>query len=467
MKYQKEGEGKGYTQILANFVHQLKFEQLPDQVIEKAKLYILDTVGCALAGSVFKESESMIKAVTTYDKGNEALIWGTPLKSSLFSSCLINGTMAHTLEMDDVHKKGKIHAGAVVIPATLVLGGNLCSNGKSIILVIVLGYEVAIRIAMAVGAKAHRMKGWHATGTCGTFGASPACSKLLMLNSKWIANALGLAGAQSSGLWAFTADGSMSKRFHSGRAAQSGLYAAILAQNRFTGPTMILEAEDGGFCQAFSDEYDLERIVEGLGERLEILQVSVKPYPCCRTLHGPLDAILKLKKTRHLNPKEVKRVCVRTYQVAIKQCGYTHKPSTPLDAQFSMPYALSVALFDGEAGRSQFLENRIKDEDVLTLARKVEMVVDERLDRLYPEMWSSIIEVETMDGDKFTEEVDSPKGDPENPLSVNELKQKFLSNAAPILGEKESKELTDRILNIEQLKNINTLMELFIPKILA
>lgn len=174
-----------------------------------------------------------------------------------------------------------------------------------------------------------------------------------------------------------------------------------------------------------------------------------------------------MKKTRQLNPKEVKRICVRTYQVAMSQCGYTHEPSTPVDDQFSMPYALSIGLFDGEAGLSQFSENRIKDEAVLTLAKKVEMMVDERLDRLYPEMWSSIIKVETMDGRRFTEKVDSPKGDPENPLDVNELKRKFLSNAAPILGKEESEELTDRILNLEQLDDINTLIRLFIPSILG
>ena len=452
-----------YTQVLADFVDAFTFEQLSIEVQEKAKLCILDTVGCALAGSVSKEAETMIKAMRAYDKGSEALIWGTSLRSSLFSSCLINGTMAHVQEMDDVHKKGKVHAGAVVVPATLVLGEALSANGRSVILAVVLGYEIATRVAVGLGAKAHRMKGWHATGTCGTFGAAAACSKLLGLNSEWISNALGLAGTQSSGLWAFTADGSMSKRLHSGRAAQSGLYAAILAQNGFTGPKMILEAEDGGFCQAVSDEFNLDTIVKGLGERLEILQVSVKPYPCCRTLHGPLDAILKLKEVRHLQPQEVKKISVRTYEVAINQCGYTHEPTTPLDAQFSMPYALSVALFDGEAGPSQFSGDRIRDKDVLSLAQKVEVIADEEMDRLYPEKWSSIIEVETESGKKYTERVDSAKGDPENPLSAIELRKKFLSNSIPILGVKRSEEVADRILHMEQLSNIQPFMRLLIP----
>lgn len=455
---------KRYTQILADFVASFTFEDLSDQVVHKAKLCILDTVGCALAGSVSEESGFMKGAITAYDKGNEALIWGTPLRSSLFSSCLINGAMAHAFEMDDVHRQGKVHAGAVVIPATFVLGESLSSDGRSIILATVLGYEVAIRVAIGVGAKAHRMKGWHATGTCGTLGAAAACSKLLGLNMEWTANALGLAGTQSSGLWAFTADGSMSKRLHSGRAAQSGLYAAILAQNGFTGSKMILEAKDGGFCQAFSDGFDLERIVGGLGERLEILQVSVKLYPCCRTLHGPIDAILKLKEIRHLRPQEVKRISVRTYEVAIDQCGYTHEPTTSVDAQFSMPYTLSVALIDGRVGQAQFLADRMRDREVLSLAQKVEMIIDEGIDRLYPEKWSAIIEVETQAGEKYTERVDSAKGDPDNPLSVGDLEKKFLNNTIPILGERRSKKLADLILNLEACGNAKPLMELFVPE---
>lgn len=455
---------KGYTQVLADFVDSFTFEQLSEPVVHKTKLCILDTVGCALAGSVSKESELMRKALMAYDKGKEALIWGTPLRSSLFSSCLINGTMAHALEMDDVHRKGKVHSGAVVVPATLAMGENLYSDGRSIILATFLGYEVAIRVAIGVGAKSHRMKGWHATGTCGTFGAAAACSKLLGLNAEGIANSLGLAGTQSSGLWAFTADGSMSKRLHSGRAAQSGLYSAILAQKGFTGSKMILEAEDGGFCRASSDEYDLDRIVEGLGKRFEILEVSVKPYPCCRTLHGPIDTMLRLKETRHLRPKDIKKISVRTYEVAIEQCGYTHEPSTPVDAQFSMPYAMSVSLFDGEAGLGQFSEDRIKDGKVRSLAKKVEMAVDEELDRLYPDKWGFIIEVETQRGETYRERVDTAKGDPDNPLSVDELKRKFLTNTTPILGERKSEEFAEKIFNLEQLANINSLLESFVTE---
>jgi 2-methylcitrate dehydratase PrpD len=454
---------EGYTQILANFVYSLRYEQLPNQVIEKAKQCLLDTIGGALAGSASMESRVMVKGIRAFDKSTDSLIWGTPLLSSIFSSCLINGAMAHTLELDDVHKKGKVHAGAVVIPATLVLGQKLGSDGKSIILGVVLGYDVAIRIAIAVGAKPHRMKGWHATGTCGTFGAAAACSKLLGLDSRTIANALGLAGTQSSGLWAFTADGSMSKRLHSGRAAQSGLYSAILAQSGFTGSKMILEAKDGGFCQAVSDEFNLDSIVEKLGEQLQILQVSTKSYPCCRTLHGPIDIVLKMKETRHLRPQEIQKISVRTYKIAIEQCGYTHEPSTPVDAQFSMPYALSVALYDGEASLAQFSVDRIKDKEVLALAQKVEIVLDEDLDHLYPEKWCSVIEVETKHGNKYIERVDSAKGDPDNPLSVIELQKKFLSNVKPVLGENVGEKLVDMILNMEQLEDIGSIVELFIP----
>jgi 2-methylcitrate dehydratase PrpD len=461
---EKNKDMKKYTQILADFVHSLTFESLASKVVEKTKECILDTVGCALAGSVSRESKAMIKAIMAYDEGVESVVWGTRIRSSVFSSCLMNGTMSHCLEMDDVHRQAKVHAGAVVIPTLLVLGGKLSSGGESIILGTVLGYEIAIRVGITLGAKAHRMRGWHATGTCGVLGAAAGSSKLLGLNSELTANALGLAGTQSSGLWAFTADGSMSKRFHSGRAAQSGMYAGVLAQGGFTGPKMILEAEDGGFFRAFSDKFDLDSVVEALGERFAILEVSVKPYPCCRTLHGPLEAILKLRAKEHLRPQEIKRISVRTYEVAIHQCGYTHRPNTAVDAQFSMPYALSVALFDGEAGYQQFSADRIRDEEVLGLARKVEMVVDEELDRLYPSKWCFILEIETLSGTRYTQRIDSAKGDPDHPLSAMELENKFMNNATPIIGEKKSKRLVDMILDLERLNDINQVIELFVPE---
>ncbi len=455
---------KNYTQVLADFISQMTFDSLSSAVVEKAKECILDTVGCALAGSVSEEAAAMIRALKPYDEGSASVLWGSRHRASLFSAALINGATAHCLEMDDVHRKAKVHAGTTVIPAVLVLGEKLCSNGKAVLLGTAVGYEAAIRIGIGLGAKAHRMKGWHATGTCGTLGAAAGCAKLLGLNAEQTADALGLAGTQSSGLWAFTADGSMSKRLHPGRAAQSGIYACIMAQGGFTGPKRILEAEDGGFFQAFSDHYDLEAVSRGLGEKLEILEMSIKPYPCCRTLHGPLDAILKLRDRENLRPEMIERIRVRTYEVAISQCGYTHVPSTPVDAQFSMPYALSAALFDGEAGLAQFTPDRIRDEKVLALAQKIDVVMDEELDKLYPGKWSFIIEVATNDGRRYVERVDSAKGDPDDPLSRMDLERKFLNNAAPILGLKKSKRLAETIWQLEEAKNINEVVSLFIPE---
>jgi 2-methylcitrate dehydratase PrpD len=456
---------KEHTRILADFIARVKFEDLSHQVIEKAKECILDTFGCALAGSASEEVAAMIKGIKAYDEGAGSVLWGSNLRSSLFSSCLVNGAMAHCLEMDDVHRKAKVHPGTAVIPAVLGLGEKLGSGGRAILLGTVLGYEATIRIGVALGAKGHRMKGWHATGTCGTFGAAAGCAKLLGLNSEQTADALGLAGTQSSGLWAFTADGSMSKRLHPGRAAQSGVYAGILAQGGFTGPKRILEAEDGGFFQAFSDHYDLDSVSGELGKKFEILEISVKPYPCCRTLHGPLDVILRLKKRERIQPERIKAIRVRTYEVALNQCGYTNEPSTPVDAQFSMPYALSAALWDGEIGLAQFKVDRIHDEKTLCLAKKVELAVDQELDKLYPAKWSFIIQVEMMDGKLYVERIDTAKGDPDDPLSRGELERKFLNHAGPVLGVKRGERLAQLILRLEELKDINLMIKLCIPEL--
>ena len=166
----------------------------------------------------------------------------------------------------------------------------------------------------------------------------------------------------------------------------------------------------------------------------------------------------------HLQPQQVKRIVVRTYEVAMNQCGYIHKPQTAVDAQFSMPYALSVALFDGEAGVEQFSADRIKDGEVLDLAGKMEMAIDEELDRLYPSKWCSILEIETIRGTRYTRRIDSAKGDPDHPLSTIELEKKFMNNTTPIIGEEKSKRLVDMIVNLEQVNNINRVIELFVPE---
>lgn len=205
------------------------------------------------------------------------------------------GTMIHSFDFDD-YPKAKLHPGAVVGPAAWTMAEREPKTGKEFLTSLITRYEVMIRVSLATGPAVPRQKGWHLTGTCGTFGATAAAGKILGLREEDTVSAFALAGTQSASLWAFTADGSKSKCFHPGRSAQSGIMAALLAQKGYRGPTKILEAKDGGFCQAMSETSNLELLTAGLGQKFEAEEITFKPYSCCGSLHSTIYAIRELKR---------------------------------------------------------------------------------------------------------------------------------------------------------------------------
>lgn len=451
---------KSPTSELAGFVVNLSYEALPQEVITNAKKCMLDSLGCALGGSQAEETAPLVGALLRLGSEQGATVWGFPGRTELFKAALLNGLMCHALEMDDVHREAKAHAGAVVVPAAITLGEAQNISGKELIAAVVSGYESMLRIGVGIGAQSHRLRGWHATSTCGTFGAAAAAGRILRLNAKQLCWALGLAGTQSSGLWAFTADGATCKKFHAGRAAQSGILAAVLAQAGMSGPSQILEAKDGGLFPATSDVYSLEAVTAGLGERYLINEVSVKPYACCRSMHPAIDAALTLRRLCHIDSSRIKRIVAGTYGVAVQQCGFTARPQNTAEAQFSLPYGVAVALVDGNALMDQFAVGRIHDQALIDLAAKVELVIDPEFHSLYPRKWGCRLEIELTSGEVLVEEVLAAKGDPENPLGAQELKAKFLALAQGAIGAEKSQAAVEMIDHLDQLETILPLTNL-------
>ena len=290
----------GDTRSLADFAAGLQYELLDSGLVAKFKTYLLDAVGCALHGT----SQPWARIVTDYiraQKGErEATLWLQKFRGPSANVALGVGVMIHSFDFDDYHN-AKSHPGAPVIPAALSMGEAIDASGRDVLTAMVTGYETMIRVSLATGPNASRLRGWHLTGTTGTFGAAAAAGNLLRLGGDDMASALGMAGTQSAGLWAFLADGAMSKRFHPGRAAQSGVMAACLARKGFRGPTQILEAEDGGFCRATSDQVDLSLITKDLGTRFVSGETNIKPYACCASSHSAVDAILASRKQHSLH----------------------------------------------------------------------------------------------------------------------------------------------------------------------
>jgi 2-methylcitrate dehydratase PrpD len=448
------------TENLAEFMDRTGFSDLPPEVVQTAKECLIDTFGGALAGTKYPDVVGITKELKKYDHQPDCTVWGTQEKFSLLNAVLLNGTMGHATEMDDVHKIAKTHAGTVLVPAAVTFCETLKSSGRDLLRAVALGYEAALRIGMGIGATNHRLKGWHATGTCGIFGSAAASAILLGHGRQKLVSTLGLAGTQASGLWAFTEDGASCKKFHAGKAAHGGALAALLSSGGMTGPRSILEAKDGGLFPASSDGYDYTVITRELGTAWEILNVDRKPFACCRSMHPSIDAVLQLEEQYGIKPDDIEQIEVETYEVAIKQCGYTNKPKNVSEAQFCIPYGVAVSLCDKSAVLEQFTEERIRDARVLDLASKVKVYSSRRFNDQYPKNWGCEVTVLSRAGKEYRKHIVNAKGDHDNPLSFEGLVGKFKGLASAVLPEKKLDEIVDTVMKVETLGDASILSKM-------
>ncbi|MBI1994312.1 MAG: MmgE/PrpD family protein, partial [Deltaproteobacteria bacterium] len=300
------------TRILAQYTSEISYREIPEEVVSHIKLCLVDTLGCALFGSTLPWGKIITVFAKEMGKGKGALIWGDGAEVPSTSAPLANGTMVHSFEMDDLHRVGVIHPGAETAPAADALvrhAGKV--DGKRFLAAVVAGYEVGCRVAMTGGASQLR-RGFHPSATSGTFAAGAAAAKMLSLSPLKTLHALGIAGTQAAGLMAAQYS-SMVKRMHPGRAAQAGVYGALLAAKGFTGIEDILEAPYGGFCSTFCDQPDLSRLTSDLGERFETLNVGFKPYPCCGSNHTSIDALKKILRDHpEVSAEKVEKIRIRT-----------------------------------------------------------------------------------------------------------------------------------------------------------
>lgn len=327
---------------LAQFIHDITWDQLPERVRETAALRVLDLVSVAAGAAkdpLVAAAKQALGAVSgcpvEMAGGNFVSVWGDSRKYPLATAAMLNAMLAHTLELDDVHTASKTHGSASLIPAAWSCAEYLGKSGKEFLLAVICGYETVNRVGMAFGVSAHRNRGWHATATCGVFGCAAACAKLLDLSVDQIVSALGMAGTQSSGVWAFLGDGSNCKILHPARAAADGIEAAFLAKAGMTGPEHIFDAKDGGLLFAMSDGGDVSKLSQGLGEVYEILNMDMKPYPCCRSAHCAIDAVLDIRRQMEAHmgltiqtegeaeilAGQIQKIEIDTYLVGYKQCA--------------------------------------------------------------------------------------------------------------------------------------------------
>jgi 2-methylcitrate dehydratase PrpD len=425
---------RGITQQLAAFLAGIKSDDVPGETRHILQNALVDALGCGLYGLTTPWGRIVAEFAKEQQGPAESVLWGSGTRVSALNAVLAGGTAIHSFDFDD-HSRAKIHPGALVVPVVLALAERQRVGGDRVLAAMAAGYEAMNRVSQAFNPSRARMRGWHLTGTAGTFAAAAAASVMLGLDAETTASALGLAGTQSAGTWAFTDDAGMSKRMHPGRSAQAGLMAALLAQRGFVGPRYILEAEDGGLLFGMSDTPRPAMLVADMGVRWHSDETCFKPYACCGSNHACVDAVLDLMRENALVPADIQRVVAGIASVVETQTGFEYRADSVLNAQMSLRYNIAVAMFDGQAYLEQFTPTRIVEPKVVELAQRVEIEIDPEIDRAYPQIYGGRVTLVTRQGQTLTRRVDYSRGMPENPMSSADIDGKFMSLASAAVGE--------------------------------
>ena len=455
------------TRELAEFVAGISHDALPVEVRERVKALALDLVGIALrARSEAESTPPMIAAAARLGMaGGACTVIGDAAGYSPPGAAMLNGTLAHSLDFDDTHAPGSLHPSAPILPAALAAAEMVGADGRAVIAAAVAGYEVQIRLALALDPAAHYDRGFHPTATCGAFGAAAAAGRLLGLEPEGYANAFGIVLSMSAGSMQYLVNGAWTKRSHVGHAAMCGLIGATLAREGYQGAAEAIEGK-WGFLHAYAPAAEEAKAVSGLGTRWETLKIAVKPYPSCRYGHAPLDGILALAREHGIRAEDVEEVVVGLPEPGWKLIGdpepAKQAPKSVVDGQFSMAFCAAVALRSGGFAWDDYARH-LGDPATLALCKRVKTWVDPRAQADFQKNMSGSVRIRTRRGE-FETYVQVAKGEPENFVSAAELRAKFDGLAGPYLSARRRDELAAALLSLEQAKDIGLLLRLTRPE---
>ena len=450
------------TEKFADFCEQLRYEDLPHDVIKRTKLLILDTVGIIIRARHDAEStSSLVSAIEKLEMSNGSCQVFSDNKSySPSAAALLNGTLAHSLDFDDTHAEASLHSSAPILAAALAAAEMNKSSGQQLIAACVVGYEIQIRLGLAGGSSSHYKKGFHPTATCGIFGAAAAAGYLMGLTKEQYISAFGIALSQSAGSMQFLTDGAWTKRSHVGQAAQNGLSCAIMAAEGFKGPSKAFEGQ-WGYFHSYASGGDMEKAIDGLGKKFETLNLGVKPYPSCRYSHAAIDGIIELKNELGFSTAELDDIDIGLSETALNIIGYPlsdkQNPKSVVDGQFSMPFCAAVTVKSGGLKWDDY-KNHLNDRDTLSLCNKIKVSPDKDAEECCPEYMSAKVKV-VVKGKKYEKFVKIPKGEPENFMEDSEFISKFRSLTEPYLSNERIDQLTGSMLKLDQSNNINSIFE--------
>jgi len=455
-------EELSYSQKIAKFYTEADAGVIPQRVIDHTKNIIVDWAGCGIGGANV-DSTKMVKAVLLSQPGDCTVFCGE--KTSMENAAFINGSASHALEMDDASYDAGGHPAVVILPAAMAVAETVGATGLDFLLSVVWGYDMMTRVGRGIVPDNSFERGWHPTAICGIFGATAAAAWLLKLDAVQTANAFGIAGGFASGNLECYADGSLTKRLNPANAAMSAIIAARLASAGYTGPKWVFEGRHG-FFRSYTDNPTPERMLENLDYSEYPVEIAAfKPYACCRYNHAPIDSILELMSGNNLNPADIEKIVIDTCSMAIRAVveprEVKYDPPNEVGAQFSLPYTAACAAMFGDVSVAQFSAEKLADKGIRDFSRKIEMVHTGSMDQYLPSIFAAEVTITTKDGGEYKTLTKYSKGDPENPMTTEELRSKFMSLCELTITADSARKIYETIMNVDKLPAITDLTRLF------
>jgi 2-methylcitrate dehydratase PrpD len=448
-------KGPSATRELAAFGLGLKLDAIPANVQQKGKEAIIDTVGVCSFGATLPWGQMVIDYAQLYGAGGTGTILGTDIKVATPFAALVNGVLGHAFELDNLRQPSMgVHHGSTLLPAALAAAEEVHASGKDLLAAFLAGSEVMSRIGLASDNTAEKV-GFHSPGITGTFGSTVAAGRLFGLNDEQMVRAFGIAGSLCSGLLAFSkaGNGGMVKRLHCGRASESGVLAARLAKNGFTGPDNVLEGKFGVF-EAFTRGPKMERLLDRLGTHWETLRICVKCYAAHITAHTPIRLIEDLRREHGFKGDDIVEIRAATSEKVLSHHNITNAQDVAT-AQYSLPFCLAIACYRDPRLPKSFLDAPHEDKAIRDLAARVKLTLNEESEQP-GKAWATKLEVVLRDGRTLKTEGNGFRGAPDTPMSDDELNGKFMALSA-VMGEAKSRKLLEGLQRLEGCKDVTTL----------
>ena len=445
---------EGLTLRFAELVHALKYEAIPDEVTKKAKFIIRDGLGNQIAASAISEpARKVIEMVREWGGKPESTVVGYGFKVPAPMAAMCNAMMGHGVELDDAHGSGLIKAGSVMVPSLMALAEANNKSGKEVVTALIAGYEVAIRIAKAIN-PGHRQRGFHTTGTVSAIGVAAAGAKLLGCDVNGIASAIGLAAMQSAGIQSYLDDPCMAKPFSPGKSALNGTMAAVMVSRGFTGPKKALEGREG-FFNAYCDDIRVNDLLDGLGEKFAIMEVGFKPHAACRYAHGPIDLAQQFFHEDNVRLQDVDSIRVNMCELSIRQASKP-KPPNLNAAMGSTQFSVALALEIGRNGLREYWDG-FKNQKIHDASSTQTTLICEPAYGVTGRQ--AAVELTLKNGKVLRREQPEPKGEPANPLTEQELSDKFTGLVKMVKGAQNlGPGLSEKLMNLENQASVKEII---------